>query len=154
MYFPDGCFMLCLNVTHYKPEQVPVWRSCLLADPEAAHREGGDWSRHPQWLQGAQLLSPCCLDQRHVSNSLTECEGRPGCDRVCVPEETHQGHLQPGYPGTPKHFPIQTSVKEEIWTTHPFSYVCDWNHNDISSSCVSVFIHSGSKDERMCCSIM
>lgn len=68
---------------------------CLLADPEAAHWEGGDWPRGPQRLQGPGLLPPCSLDQRYVSNLSAQREGRLGSDRVCLPEETHQGHLQP-----------------------------------------------------------
>lgn len=54
--------------------------SLALADPETADGKSGDWSRHPQRLQSAQLFPPCRPDQRHVADPLTQREGRPGCD--------------------------------------------------------------------------
>lgn len=80
--------------------------SFALAGPETAGGKSGDRSRHPQRLQSAELLPPRRLDQRHVADPLTQREGRPGCHRACLPEETHQGHFQPGHPGRSQHFAL------------------------------------------------
>lgn len=79
--------------------------SSALADPEAARGKSGDRPRRPQRLQSAELFPPARLDQRHVADPLAQREGRPGCDRVCVPEEAHQGHFQPGHSGGCERFP-------------------------------------------------
>jgi len=70
-----------------------------LADPAAAHGQGGDRPRHPQRLQGARLLAPRRPDQRHLSDPAAQPEGRLRRGRVRLAEEAHQGHPQPGHPG-------------------------------------------------------